>query len=73
MKFAIIGDVGIHAKVGDDFWSSIKERMAEHFRQSLFTDGLIEGITEGAKALQQYFPHTDADRNELSYDIEFGK
>lgn len=72
-KFAIIGDVGIHAKVGDDFWSNIKENMAEHFKNSRFTDGLIQGITEAGQALQQYFPRTDADKNELSDDIQFGK
>ncbi len=72
-KFAIIGDTGIHAKVGDDFWNKIKENMAAHFKHSRFTDGLIQGITEAGQALQQYFPRTDADRNELSDDIEFGK
>ena len=72
-KFAIIGDVRIHAKVGDNFWNTIKESMAEHFKNSRFTDGLIQGITEAGHALQQYFPRTDADRNELSDDIQFGK
>ena len=72
-KFAIIGDVGIHAKVGDDFWNSIKERMAENFKQSRFTDGLIEAITEAGEALQKFFPYTEGDKNELSDDLEFGK
>ena len=55
-KFAIIGDVGIHAKVGDDFWNSIKNRMTEHFKQARFTEGLIQGIMEGGQALQKHFP-----------------
>ena len=72
-KFAIIGDAGIHSKVGVDFWNSIKERMAEHFKQARFTEGLVQGITEAGNALQQYFPHSDNDSNELSDDIVFGK
>ena len=72
-KFAIIGDIGIHAKVGNDFWNGIKERMAEHFKQTHFTEGLVQGILEAGKALQQHFPHSGNDSNELSDDIVFGK
>ncbi len=72
-KFAIIGDIGIHAKVGDSFWNDIKERMLEHFKQARFTEGLTQGIVEAGKALQQHFPRAANDSNELSDDIVFGK
>ena len=72
-KFAIIGDAGIHAKVGDDFWTTIKHQMAEYFKEKRFTDGLVYGIMEAGNALQKYFPHSDGDSNELSDDIVFGK
>ena len=72
-KFAIIGDVGIHAKVGDDFWNKIKEEMAEHFKAARYTEGLVQGIREAGQALQHYFPRSDNDSNELSNEIVFGK
>ena len=72
-KFAIIGDVGIHAKVGDSFWNEIREQMKEHFRQSNFTEGLVHGILDAGTALQQHFPRSDNDNNELSNEIVFGK
>ncbi len=72
-KFAIIGDAGIHAKVGDDFWNKIKEKMAISFKESKFTDGLAHGILESGIALKNYFPHQIDDKNELPNDIIFGK
>ena len=72
-KFAIIGDAGIHAKVGDDFWNNIKHQMTLHFKEMRFTEGLVYGIMEAGKALQQHFPPADNDNNELSDDIVFGK
>jgi uncharacterized membrane protein len=72
-KFAIIGDAGIHAKVGDDFWKSIKHHMATLFKEKKFTEGLEYGILESGKALQQYFPFSEGDKNELPDDLIFGE
>jgi len=72
-KFAIIGDVGIHQKVGDDFWNTIKENMTMHFKQSHFTEGLVYGIIESGKSLQHYFPRAHNDNDELPNDLVFGK
>ncbi len=72
-KFAIIGDAGINIKVGDDFWNKIKADMQAHFKESRFTDGLVQGIMEAGNALQQHFPRAHDDSNELSNDIVFGK
>src|SRR5262245_14844315 len=38
-SFAIIGDEGIHQKVGNDFWNDIKKVMEEHFHQQKFIEG----------------------------------
>jgi len=72
-KFAIIGDAGIHAKVGDAFWNTIKEDMFQYFKKREFTDGLVKGINDAGKALGVYFPRSLDDNNELSDDIIFGK
>jgi uncharacterized membrane protein len=69
-KFAVIGDQGIHAQCGPDFWSDVAAAMQDDFRQGLFTDGLVKGVTRTGQALAEKFPRTaSADRNELSDDV----
>lgn len=72
-KFAIIGDAGIHAKVGNDFWSRIKGEMAKLLSESRYRDALVYGIREAGEQLQHYFPYQRDDKNELPDDIVFGK
>jgi uncharacterized membrane protein len=72
-KFAILGDLGINAKVPQNFWESTKEIIIEHFKKGLFAEGLIEGITMAGKELKQWFPYQTDDVNELPDDISFGK
>ena len=50
-KFAVIGDEGIHAKCGDEFWDRLVNAMRDHFVRSNFTDALVEAIEEAGKAL----------------------
>ncbi len=71
-KFAILGDGGINQKVPDNFWDSIKERMAEKFREGKFAEGLAEGIKESGEQLKTHFPYQSDDVNELSDEISFG-
>lgn len=71
-KFAILGDVGIHRIVGDDFWANIKSEMQKQFMLGDFVTGLRTGITLAGSALSQHFPYRSDDRNELSDEIVFG-
>jgi uncharacterized membrane protein len=70
-KFAIIGDAGIHAAVTEIFWDSIRNKMMDNFRESKFTEGLVEAINETGKQLKNYFPYQTDDKNELSDEISF--
>lgn len=72
-KFAIIGDVGIHSKVGDDFWNQVKEGMLEDFRKGAFVDGVEKAVIDAGKKLKAFFPKENRDINELPNDIIFGK
>ena len=72
-KFAILGDMGINAKVPDYFWETTKTLMLEHFKKGQFTEGLVEGITLAGKELKAWFPYQTDDVNELPDDISFGK
>ena len=71
-KFAILGDAGINAVTPDNFWDSIKEKMAEHFSEGNFSGGLKEGVLMAGQALKDHFPYQDGDVNELSDEISFG-
>lgn len=70
-KFAILGDVGINAKVPENFWDEIKELMLEHFKKGEFADGLSQGIIKAGEQLQEHFEHQDDDVNELSDEISY--
>lgn len=71
-KFAIIGDVGINAKVGPDFWEQEQKLLTDHFRKSEFTDGICKTIERIGIELQKYFPYEAGDINELPDDISYG-
>ncbi len=72
-KFAIIGDAGIHSKVGNDFWNRIKAEMGTMLSENRYRDALVYGIREAGEQLQHYFPYQRNDKNELPDDIVFGK
>ncbi|MCB9262041.1 MAG: TPM domain-containing protein [Flavobacteriales bacterium] len=71
-KFAIIGDKGIHEKVGDDFWDKTKEIMLAEFIKGDIPAGIIDGINIAAEQLKKYFSADDTLGNELSNDISYG-
>jgi uncharacterized membrane protein len=71
-KFAILGDKGIHEKVGQGFWDSTKELMGNHFKVGELAEGLSEGIKMAGQQLKTHFPYQSDDKNELSNDISFG-
>jgi uncharacterized membrane protein len=71
-KFAILGDEGIHKKVGQNFWDTTKELMATRFKNQQFAEGLCEGIQMAGQQLVAHFPYAADDRDELSNDISFG-
>jgi len=73
-KFTVLGDEGIHAKVGQEFWDSLAGLMSGHFRKGEFTEGLVTAIEEAGRQLAAHFPCDQAiDINELADDVDFGK
>jgi uncharacterized membrane protein len=72
-RFSVFGDVGIHAKVGPEFWANVVSAVAAHFRKGDYTAGLVEGIGTVGRELAAHFPFDpDADVNELPDDIDLG-
>jgi uncharacterized membrane protein len=72
-KFVVLGDEGIHAKVGQDFWEATAAAISARFRRGEFTEGLEDGIKTAGERLAAHFPFDPAtDKNELSDEIDFG-
>jgi uncharacterized membrane protein len=69
-KFAVIGDLGVHARCGDDFWQELARAMTAHFRKSEFTEGIVQGIKRAGELLAEHFPRRPDDGNELSDRVE---
>lgn len=72
-SFAIIGDVGIHEKVRDEFWQSVRDAMTDKFKTGDIASGIICGVEMAGAKLEEYFPlKNDHNPNELSNEITRG-
>jgi len=70
-EFAVIGDKGIHEKVGKDFWEKLAAILKEHFRNGDYAGGIIRAIDETGMQLKKYFPYHADDINELPDEISY--
>lgn len=68
-NFIIYGDKGINEVVPKDFWESTKDAIVTQFKKGDFKQGLIDGILKAGQQLQEHFPWTEGDKNELSDQI----
>lgn len=55
-EFAIIGDAGIHEKVGQEFWERLAAAVGRDIREADLTAGLVRGIVEIGQQLNAHFP-----------------
>lgn len=73
-RLVLLGDAGIHEKVGQEFWEAAVAAVTARFRDGDFTEGLVRGIEEVGRRLAEHFPYDPAhDVNELPDAVEFGK
>jgi len=72
-KFAIIGDAGINARVGQGFWDAAKEAMLGLFKQGKIVDGIVAAIDMAGVQLAAFFPRQQSDTNELTDEISFSR
>jgi uncharacterized membrane protein len=73
-QLAILGDRGIHQKVGQDFWNQEVRRILAHFNKANYAEGIASVVTDIGHALAEHFPFDrGTDTNQLPDDIVFGK
>jgi uncharacterized membrane protein len=72
--FAVIGDTGIHERVGDAFWLEARDAAAGHFAAGRFTEGIVAAVSRLGEALAAHFPLAAgaANTNELPDDVSEG-
>lgn len=68
-KLAIVGDEGIHARVGDEYWAGVRDRMVERLRAGAVQDALVTAVTEVGATLARFFPRQPGDVDELPDDV----
>lgn len=70
--FLVMGDEGIHAKVGQVFWEDLSTEMSKFFTANRFAEGTSQGINRIGNELKKYFPfNPDTDSNELDDEISY--
>jgi uncharacterized membrane protein len=71
-KLAVIGDQGIHARVGEAYWRELVASVTAHFRDERPRDGFIHAIGELGARLARDFPRRRGDDNELTDEVSLG-
>lgn len=72
-KFAILGDIGIDAKVPEGFWDKEKEILLNHLKEGKAAQGIAAAIDMAGENLKKYFSYQSNDVNEQSNEISFGE
>ncbi|HTY79294.1 MAG TPA: TPM domain-containing protein [Candidatus Bathyarchaeia archaeon] len=68
-KLAVIGDKGIHERVGDAYWRELVDAVRARMRAQRSREGLEHAIAEVGRALGHHFPRRPDDKNELPDEV----
>ena len=55
-KLAVVGDEGIHGRVGDSHWQGVRDRMVQNLRAGTPRDAILGAIQEFGRALAEHYP-----------------
>lgn len=65
-QLAVVGDEGIHRRVGDTYWETVRDVMIAELREGRALDAVLSGVAAVGGVLAEHFPRRPDDRNELS-------
>jgi uncharacterized membrane protein len=71
-KLAIVGDEGVHARVGDEYWQRIRDAMVERLRGGAARDAIVHAVTDVGLVLRKFFPPAPGRPRRLSDDVSLG-
>jgi uncharacterized membrane protein len=64
-RLAIVGDEGVHARVGPVYWERVRDAMVERLRQGRPREALVEAVADVGRVLREHFPRRPGDVDEL--------
>jgi uncharacterized membrane protein len=68
-KLAVIGDAGIHARVGDAYWDTIRDHMVTCLRAGAPREAVVGAVDEVGRVLREHFPRRPGDVQDSSDDL----
>lgn len=71
-KLAIVGDEGVHARVGDEYWHRIRDAMVERLRAGAARDAIVHAVTDVGLVLHKFFPPVPGQPRRLDDDVSLG-
>ena len=71
-KLVILGDTGIHTRVGDAYWERLRDGMVERLRRGEAREAVVQAVAEVGAVLAREFPRRADDTDELSNEVSLG-
>lgn len=71
-KYAIVGDSGIHQKLGEIYWEEVKKNLQSNFKNGNIAAAITIAVIDIGHQLSAHFPFRKNDTNELSNEISKG-
>ena len=68
-KLAILGDAGIHARVGDAYWNAIRDHMVDRLRAGASREAILGAVQELGRVLREHFPRRPGDVQDSGDDL----
>ena len=64
-KLAVVGDEGIHARLGDAYWAKVRDLMVRRFADGASREAITGAVKMLGDALAEHFPRRPDDVDEL--------
>jgi uncharacterized membrane protein len=71
-QLAIVGDDGIHARVGDGYWQGLRDRLVARLRGGAARDAVVQAVLDVGTVLAREFPRRPDDVDELPNQVSLG-
>jgi putative membrane protein len=68
-RVVVLGDKGIHEKMGDPHWSEVRDQIIRGIRQGQAAQGICAAVEICGRALARHFPRPPDDINELPDEV----
>jgi uncharacterized membrane protein len=68
-RLAIVGDEGIHGRVGDPHWHRVRDLMLERLRANAPREAIERAVEELGRSLAEHYPRRPDDKNELTDEV----